>query len=201
MQLRGLQCRLMTLGDAARHRRAAGAGQPLHLGIYRTSGIALGYVKVVLQPFQQKIEHRDDKDVIKRHGRHRLHDQKVLRVELLADHQYFGQGDHRHQRTELHDGDIFIGQRRQGDAQRLGDDHPPLDPGVAQPQGPRGFALPARDGEQSAAVDLGDIGRFAEDHRQQAGPEGIVQHRGEGGQRLRHVVDKNQQDQQRHTAK
>ena len=97
MQLRGLQCRLMTLGDAARHRRAAGAGQPLHLGIYRTSGIALGYVKVVLQPFQQKIEHRDDKDVIKRHGGHGLHDQKVLRVELLADHQYFGQGDHRHQ--------------------------------------------------------------------------------------------------------
>ena len=50
-------------------------------------------------------------------------------------------------------------------------------------------------------MDLGNIGRFAEDHRQQAGPEGIVQHRGEGGQRLRHVVDKNQQDQQRHTAK
>jgi polar amino acid transport system permease protein len=34
-----------------------------------------------------------------------------------------------------------------------------------------GFTLPAGDGEQPAAMDLGNIGRFAEDHRQQAGPE------------------------------
>jgi len=199
VQPRGLQ-RRFAVGGRARQGGALLGGQSQHRRIGNTGHVALVDVEKALQSFEQEIEHRDDEHVEERHRRHGLDHQEVLRIQTLADHQDLGQRDHRHQRGELDDGDVFVGQRRQRHPQRLGNHHAPLRAEELQAQCPRRFALALGNREQATAMDLGHVGGLADHQREQAGPERVGQDRRGAGQRLRQVVDKDQQHQQRQAA-
>ena len=86
MQFRRLQRWLLRHADAAGHCRTSRRGQLLHFFIHRARGFTLRDVEPGLETLKQKIKYRDDQDVVKRHRRHGLHDEEILRIEALADH-------------------------------------------------------------------------------------------------------------------
>ncbi|MNI57291.1 hypothetical protein D3C73_1123460 [compost metagenome] len=75
-------------------------------------------------------------------------------------------------------------------------DDQPLHTAITDPQGLAGLQLPLAHGQQAAPVDLGDVRRFTEHQGDQASRVGIGQHHAGGGERLRQVVDEDQQHQQ-----
>ena len=65
-----------------------------------------------------RTEHGNDGHVVHGDGQQGFQDKKVLRIQALPGQQQLGQGDHRHQRRELDDGDEFVDQRGQAQCER-----------------------------------------------------------------------------------
>ena len=80
-------------------------------------------IQQVFQPPEQPGKHRHHHDVINGDRQQRLHDEEILRIQALAGQQQFRQRNHRQNRAEFDDGDVFVNQGGQGNTKRLRDNN------------------------------------------------------------------------------
>ena len=150
---------------AVRTSFAACTGRGVSTGMTAVRPRAERDIKVLFEHFQRVAEHRDDQHIVERDGQHRLQHLEVLRVQAFAEPLSASEMTDTSD-VLFDDRNVLVNERGQRDTKRLRQHDQPLQADEADPERLRAGPCGAH-----RAMDLGDVGRFADRKRQQAGPE------------------------------